>query len=295
MPLKLMYITNRTEIAHIAEQNGVDRIFVDMEYIGKAERQGNMDSVQNHHTIEDIVTIRSAINKAELLVRVNPIHNETESYSSSEDEIDETIAAGADIIMLPYYKTLTEVDRFLSAVNGRCRTMLLLETPEAVNLLDETLEKPGIDEIHIGLNDLSIGYKKKFLFELLSDGTVERLCRKMEIKGMFYGFGGIASLGRGLVPAEMIIKEHYRLGSRMAILSRSFCNVDKIEEEAAVEEIFFRGVREIRTLEDECQEYMEYFTDNMKKLKEVVDEIKNDLGNRYEHTDHRSLDRISEI
>ena len=49
MPLKLMYITNRPDVALIAEQNGVDRIFVDMEYIGKAERQGNLDTVKNHH------------------------------------------------------------------------------------------------------------------------------------------------------------------------------------------------------------------------------------------------------
>ena len=35
MPLKLMYITNRPDVALIAEKNGVDRIFVDMEYIGK--------------------------------------------------------------------------------------------------------------------------------------------------------------------------------------------------------------------------------------------------------------------
>ena len=32
-----MYITNRPEIAQIAESAGVDRIFVDLEYIGKAE------------------------------------------------------------------------------------------------------------------------------------------------------------------------------------------------------------------------------------------------------------------
>ena len=38
MSLKLMYITNRPEVAVIAEQYGVDRIFVDMEYIGKADR-----------------------------------------------------------------------------------------------------------------------------------------------------------------------------------------------------------------------------------------------------------------
>ena len=37
--LNLMYITNRPEIAQIAEAAGVDWIFVDMEFIGKDIRQ----------------------------------------------------------------------------------------------------------------------------------------------------------------------------------------------------------------------------------------------------------------
>ena len=275
MSLKLMYITNRPDIALIAEKNGVDRIFVDMEYIGKAERQGNLDTVKNHHTIHDIQVLRGVLTRAELLVRVNPIHEKTDEYDSSEEEIEASIRAGADIIMLPFFKTVEEVKRFLRIVNGRVRTMLLLETPEAVEVLDEILDIPGIDEIHIGINDLSIGYKKRFMFELLTDGTVERLCRKIEHKGIFYGFGGIASLGRGLVPAEFIIKEHYWLGSHMAILSRSFCNVDQFEDINAIEEIFFRGVREIRTLEKECASHTRYFTDNRKELKAAVDAVVN--------------------
>lgn len=270
MPLKLMYITNRPEIALIAEKNGVDRIFVDMEYIGKAERQGNLDTVQNHHTIHDIAVLRSVLTQSELLVRVNPIHEKTSEYTSSEEEIEAAIQAGADIVMLPYFKTVAEVKRFLRIVNGRVKTMLLLETPEAVDALNEILLIPGIDEIHIGINDLSIGYGKRFMIELLTDGTVERLCRKIRQKGIFYGFGGIASLGRGLVPAEMIIKEHYWLGSQMAILSRSFCNVDRYVDMDAVEEIFFRGVREIRTLEEECARHARYFTENRKELEAAV-------------------------
>lgn len=270
MPLKLMYITNRPEIALIAEKNGVDRIFVDMEYIGKAERQGNLDTVQNHHTIHDIAVLRSVLTQSELLVRVNSIHEKTSEYTSSEEEIEAAIQAGADIVMLPYFKTVAEVKRFLRIVNGRVKTMLLLETPEAVDALNEILLIPGIDEIHIGINDLSIGYGKRFMFELLTDGTVERLCRKIRQKGIFYGFGGIASLGRGLVPAEMIIKEHYWLGSQMAILSRSFCNVDRYVDMDAVEEIFFRGVREIRTLEEECARHARYFTENRKELEAAV-------------------------
>ena len=273
MPLKLMYITNRPDVAKIAEENGVDRIFVDMEYIGKAERQGKMDTVQNHHTVEDVKNIRAVLNKAELLVRVNPIHDATDEYCSSEDEINAVIDAGADIVMLPYFKSIEEVHKFITIVNGRTKTMLLLETKEADAILDVILTMKGIDEIHIGLNDLCISYGKTFMFELLTDGTVERLCRKMELAGKFYGFGGIASLGRGMVPAEMIIKEHYRLGSHMAILSRSFCNINNFEELDAVEEIFYRGVREIRTLEKECGAHLKYFSDNRKELNAAVSNV----------------------
>lgn len=280
MPLKLMYITNRPDVAAIAEKNGVDRIFVDMEYIGKAARQGRMDTVQNHHTVEDVRKVRATISKAELLVRVNPIHDATDEYCSSEEEINAVIDAGADIVMLPYFKTIEEVHRFVNIVNGRVRTMLLLETKEAAAILDVILTMKGIDEIHIGLNDLMISRGKKFLFESLADGTVDRLCRKMEIAGKFYGFGGIASLGRGAVPAELIIKEHYRLSSKMVILSRSFCNINNFEELDAVDEVFYRGVREVRALERECQYYKDYFAKNREELIAAVNGVVEEMAKR---------------
>ena len=110
MALKLMYITNNPGVAQIAESAGVDRIFIDMEYIGKQERQGGMDTIQSHHTIEDIKKIRNVIYKADLMVRVNPIHDKTVDYGSSEMEINDVIEAGADIVMLPYFKTCEEVE-----------------------------------------------------------------------------------------------------------------------------------------------------------------------------------------
>lgn len=273
MALKLMYITNRPEIAQIAETAGVDRIFVDLEYIGKAERQGGMDTVQSHHTLDDVKRISEAIITAELLVRVNPIHDATEEYISSEEEIDKAIENGADIIMLPFFKKADEVKRFLSAVNKRAKTMLLFETPEAVRIADEVLLIDGIDSVHIGLNDLSIGYGKKFMFELLTDGTVERLCNKFREKNIQYGFGGIASLGKGMVPAEMIIKEHYRLGSTCAILSRSFCNVDKITHFGIISSTFVNGMRAIREFEAECEEHIGYFINNKFELEDAVKAI----------------------
>lgn len=54
-----------------------------------------------------------------LLVRINPIHEATKEYCSSKEEIDIAIANGADIIMLPFFKTLNEVAQFLTYVDGR--------------------------------------------------------------------------------------------------------------------------------------------------------------------------------
>ena len=87
MALKLMYITNNPAVAKIAESAGVDRIFIDMEYIGKSKRQGGLDTVQNHHTVEDVKNIRAVLTKAQLLVRVNPIHKATDEYAAAKKKL----------------------------------------------------------------------------------------------------------------------------------------------------------------------------------------------------------------
>lgn len=268
-----MYITNQPHVACIAQAAGVDRIFVDMEYIGKDLRQGGMDTVKSHHTLEDLVAVRSAVKRCKVLVRCNPIHDATEVYPGSAAEIEGIVAGGADVIMLPYFKTAEEVRTFLELVNGRVRTCLLVETPEAVENIHEILALPGIDELLIGLNDLSLGYGRKFMFELLADGTVERLCRIFAEKGIPYGFGGIASLGRGMLPAEYIIKEHYRLGSTCVILSRSFCNANKVTDKGVLKSIFMDGVRQIRKLELECAEGRVDYIQNEQDLHDIVAQI----------------------
>lgn len=272
MSLKFMYITNSPEVAQIAEAAGVDRIFVDMEYIGKSDRQGGMDTVQSHHTLEDIKKVANAIEKAELLVRINPIHEASDKYISSKEEIDKAIENGAQILMLPYFKTVDEVKTFVELVGGRVKTMPLLETPEAVECIDEIL-KLDIDEILIGLNDLSLGYGKKFMFELLVDGTVENLCNKFKKKGIPYGFGGIAGLGKGVLPAEKIITEHYRLGSSRVILSRSFCDVNKVKHLGNISLTFINGIKEIREYEEKIASYKDFFTNNIEEVKKGVEQV----------------------
>jgi hypothetical protein len=272
MPLKLMYITNNPKIAKIAESSGVDRIFVDLEYIGKKERQGGLDTVQNKHTIDDISLIKHSLTTSEVLCRINPIHNFSSEYCSSKEEIDSAIAAGADILMLPYFKSAEEVQTFVQTVAGRAKTMPLVETPEAVEAIDDILSIDGIDEIYIGLNDLSLGYEKKFMFELLSDGTVEELSLKFRKKNIPFGFGGIAAIGKGMLSSERIITEHYRLGSTCAILSRSFCNLDKVDINSVLD-IFMNGVKEIRDFEKPIMVYSDFFFNNKKLLDETVKHI----------------------
>ena len=269
MSLQMMYITNNPQIARIAEKYSVDRIWVDLEQIGKKERQGGMNTVQSTHTIQDVQVIRNSIEgRASLQVRVNPI------YNGSKPEIDKVIEYGADIIMLPFFSTTKEVEKFIDMVDGRARTCLLLETVGAEKNLDEILEIPGIDEIHIGLNDLHLQYHMDFMFELLSNGKVEEICNKIKNKGIPYGFGGIAKLDEGMLPARHIIAEHYRLGSTMAILSRSFYDSWIADDMEEVERTFKYGLGEIREYEQRLEkESDDFFEHNKKVVQEEVESI----------------------
>lgn len=272
--IKFLYITNRPNVAMIAEEAGVDRIFIDMEFIGKDLRQKGLDTVQNHHTVEDVVKIKKCLKHAKVLVRVNPIHDATDCYMSSQEEIDKVVDAGADIIMLPFFKTVDEVEKFLRCVNGRTKTMLLVETKEAVDIIDNILAFDGIDEIYIGLNDLHLSYGMTFMFELLADGTVDRLVEKFKKKGISYGFGGIARIGGGLLPAEHVVAEHYRLGSTRAILARAFCNSDKISDEAELRNTFNCGMKDLRVLENSLSnQSAEFFGENRAFVKDTIANI----------------------
>ncbi len=272
MALKLMYITNDEKIAGIAEECGVNWIFIDLEINGKEARQGHMDTVISRHSIDDVRKIKQVLTTSKLLVRVNPI------YEGSKDEIDQVIYNGADIIMLPMFKTKDEVESFIEFVAGRAKVCLLCETAEAVENIDAILSVNGIDFIHIGLNDLHLDYNKRFMFELVADGTVEMLSKKFKSKAIPFGFGGIARLGEGKLPAEYIIGEHYRLGSSMAILSRRFCDVNKMQDLDEIRNIFKEGVKGIRDYERRLsKERQDYFESNRVIVKMKVDEIKNNL------------------
>ena len=267
--LRLIYITNSPEVARIAEAAGVDAVMVDLEALGKAERQRGMDTVQSRHTVADVAAVRAALTSAELVARCNPVHDALPGWASTEDELDALVAAGADTVMLPYFQGAPEAARFLAALAGRARSCLLFETPAAVAAAPGVLAL-GPDEAYVGLNDLSLALGQRFMFQPLADGTVERLAHQFLAAGVPFGFGGVAAVDGGLLPGARVIREHYRLGSTSVILSRSFCDAGRAASLAEVERTFREGVAAIRACEAECARAQAFFSDNAAEVRGAV-------------------------
>lgn len=214
-----MLVTRDDGIARAAIAAGVDRIFVDLEERGKRERQRGRATVISGHTPGDVRAVRAAVGAAELLARIDPPSEHTPR------EVAAVIDAGADVVMLPYFTSSEEVERFVDAVAGRARTSLLLETPAALARLDRILDVAGVDEIHVGLNDLHVGMGVGFMYELVAGGVVEHVARRVAACGrpVRFGFGGGALIDapHPVAPAD-VLREHIRLGSRAIILSKTF-------------------------------------------------------------------------
>ncbi len=211
-----MMVTNNSSEARIAESCGITRIFVDLEINGKQERQGHRDTFISAHKMSDVEEIKQSLSEAELLVRLNPL------YEGSELEVEQAIINGADILMLPMFRTADEVNIFAKYINGRVKFIPLIETKDAALDIKNIVKVKGITELFIGLNDLHIEYGYDFMFELLSEGIVDEIVKTIKQAGLCFGFGGVARVGEGAISAERVLGEHIRLGSSAVILSRTF-------------------------------------------------------------------------
>ncbi|MFW6081892.1 MAG: aldolase/citrate lyase family protein [Desulfosalsimonas sp.] len=216
--IRFMLITASPDVAAFAEHHGVDRIFLDQEVKGKTERQGHIDTHKTAHTPEQIEAVAGGLEHAEIMVRINPLHDGT------RQEIEAAISHGARRLMLPMFTSKDQVAEFLDLVEGRAPVTFLAETPQALVRLSDWLPllTPGHDEVHFGLNDLSIGMGLSFLFEPMAARLFDLPAEILTRTGMAWGVGGIARIGRGELPAEIVLGEHVRLGSGWVILSRAF-------------------------------------------------------------------------
>ncbi|MCE9679180.1 aldolase/citrate lyase family protein [Shewanella sp. AS1] len=276
--MQLMILTNEPKFALEAELAGVNRIFVDLEYLNKAERQRGLNTVLSNHTIEDVKLVRSVLRNSHLLVRINPIN------PTSKNEIDSVIENGADIIMLPMAFDANDARDFVEMVNGRAKTIVMIETAQALSRIDDLISVEGIDEFFIGLNDLKISLGLNFMFEVLSGGLVEYMVEKIQNAGGTVGFGGIAKLGEGDLPAELILSEHVRLNSNSVILSRTFKNDPAVSSSSKKIDLKL----EVSKLKDKESKLKllsnKELVENKIKLKDIVNDISDRIQNNVKKT-----------
>jgi 2-keto-3-deoxy-L-rhamnonate aldolase RhmA len=217
-PVELTLITNKSQFARRAEYAGIDRIMIDIERLGKAKRQHGRQFFLSDHHPSDIDLLRASLLVASVQVRVNPWHEQSIS------EISDVISRGAQIVMLPMVRDRKQAACFVDAVNGRAKTSLLIETADALDHSDELLSVDGIDEAHIGLNDLAIDLGRESIFEALIDHLLDHIADVAAQRHIRFGFGAVAGRGCGALPIdpEIIISEQARLGASVTWLGRSY-------------------------------------------------------------------------
>lgn len=263
-----MLITGDPEVARYAVDCGVGRIFVDMEQLGKAERQPG-DTVKNSCTLADVDRVRKAVPDAQVLTRLDPWGDH------SPGQIQGAIDAGTDLIMLPMFRTLAEIQSCANAIGGQARFMPLAEVPEALGIASEVALERGVDEVYLGLNDLRIARGGAFLFEPLADGEVDAFAAQVRQKP--FGFGGIAQVGGGLVDGARIVREHVRLGSSVVILSRDFHNRSATLEDFRTKVDLPTEIQRIREAEAEA---MSWSAERLALAHEETSELIRDVARR---------------
>jgi hypothetical protein len=214
--LELIQITNDPVFAQRCDALGGIRLWVDLERLGKAQRQTGHNTVISTHELDDVGRVKAVLRHSRLMVRVNPLHPGT------AQELEAVLAQGADMVMLPMFQDARELETFCDMVGGRVPVVALLETAGALRTLDTWLATPGLSEVYVGLNDLHLSLGLRFMFEPLANGEIDRVANAVHGNGLAFGFGGVARLNEGLLPGRDVLAEHVRLESTAVILSRTF-------------------------------------------------------------------------
>ena len=214
--VKYFFITDDHEVAGFIDQHGVSFAFIDLEVLGKQQRQGGQDTVISQHDRESIPSVRQALKNARAMVRVNPLNPET------ANEVDYCIDAGAELLMLPMFRSACELEQVIRLVGGRVPVIPLVETAGAVEDLERIVRLEGIEQIHFGLNDLKLDLGLSFLFESVANGLIDRVAETCQRASMPFGVGGVARAAGGLIPGKMVLGEYLRVGAMATILSRDF-------------------------------------------------------------------------
>jgi hypothetical protein len=214
--------TNDPTTARDADAAGIDRIGVDLDRLGKAKRQAGLGTWISPHTVRDLDRLRPAVARGRLFARTNPLHDGTAA------EVESALAAGAEVLMLPMFRTAGDVARFVELVAGRATVVGLLETSEAVADVEAVVRVAGLDELHVGINDLALALGLRNRFRVLLSPAAELVAKAAADVGMRLGVGGIGRVSdtRLAIPPDLIYAQYPRLEASAALISRSFLDDD---------------------------------------------------------------------
>jgi 2-keto-3-deoxy-L-rhamnonate aldolase RhmA len=170
------------------------------------------------HTPDDLARIAAALTRADPFVRVDPLHAGTAAQA------DTVAALGARVVMLPMVATTEEARRFVDIVAGRMRVVLLVETAAALDAVGDLAAVPGVDEIHVGLNDLALSLGLATRWQVLAGERLAAAARAAQAAGRRFGFGGIGAVDDDAlpIPADLIYAEYARIGATAALIARAF-------------------------------------------------------------------------
>jgi hypothetical protein len=216
--LVLTLWTDDPELARRADAAGVDRIGIDLERLGKRERQGGRGTWISGHRLESLDRVAGSLERAQPFARIDPPHDGTAA------QVDEVIAHGARVVMLPMVAGPDEAEAFAAAVDGRARVVLLVERPEAVRRIAELAAVDGVEEIHLGLNDLALSLGMSTRWQVLAGDLASDVGAAVRERGRAFGLGGIGPPGMDdlPVPSDLVYAELARTGATATLLSRSF-------------------------------------------------------------------------
>jgi citrate lyase beta subunit len=210
--------TDDPERARTADAAGVDRIGLDLERLGKRERQHDPRLWQTTHSEDSLPLIGRSLSRAKLFARTNPPHQ------GWADEADRLIAAGAEVLMLPAFHSAAQVRDALAVVGDRALLVPLIETAEALEDVHAIASIDGLREAHFGLNDLAIGMRLGNRFDVLARPELERAAHVLADAGLRVGVGGIGRAHDSSlpVPSDRVYAQYPRLRASAALIARSF-------------------------------------------------------------------------
>lgn len=196
-------------------------VVVDLERIGKRERQARAGALLGDDTTirpDDADAVRRLRDAGveRVVCRINPVGDQTAG------EIDTACMQGAASVIVPMWRSRSELETVLDLARGRVGVGVMVETVPAVQDV-RVLQDLDIEFAFVGLVDLAIDRGTRSIFAPLVDGTIEQIAEGLgEVP---FGFGGLTlpSLGSP-IPNALLVGEMLRVGASFSFMRRSFLN-----------------------------------------------------------------------